>query len=366
MRPLFSWTLTLCAGCVAPKGPTDEKQLPGSDTATDPGDSDGTDTGQTDDTGVCCDSEETADSGRDDTGPTVQTPACPTDTATDATCPGCTYIDIATGAYGSMAISDDGSIRYWGDYEEGLWLARPAGTYRDVAMVSSVACGVRDDNYACCWGYDPHDDLANAPAEQVGTVSLGGEHACAIRLDGTLTCWGDNAWGRTSAPEGIFAQVVTGTYHSCGLHPDGTIECWGIGPEDAGLTGYEGRDVGQVTDTLSGEYVAIAAGGSSNCAINTYGYVYCWGNYADYFAETFDDDTFVNISITEYGRACGINSLGEIVCTVATSGSTAGDTPPAGNNFVQVSVGTTHGCALDTEGAITCWGTDHYGETIPP
>lgn len=364
MRHLVSLTLTLCAGCVAPKGPTEESQPRTADTATDSVDADGTDTGHADDTGACCDSQETADSVQDDTGSAVQTPACPTDTATDANCPGCTYMDIATGSYGSTALTDDGSIRYWGTYEEGLWLARPAGRYLDVSMANGQACGVRDDHYACCWGYDPVGELSNVPGEQVAAVSVGSGNACAIRLDGTATCWGDDAWGNTDAPDGIFAQIVTGDRHSCGLHPDGTVECWGIGPEDADLTGYEGRDVGQVTDTPSGAFLRIAAGSNTSCAINAYGIVNCWGELAYEVETVFDGDTWIDIDVDNDGQACGIRSTGDIVCQPAPYVDDL--TPPAGGGFVQISVGHTHACALDIEGAITCWGTDHYGETIPP
>lgn len=101
-------------------------------------------------------------------------------------------------------------------------------------------------------------------------------HVCAILLDGTLTCWGSNTWGQLDAPEGSYLQIVAGDYHSCAAWADGAVACWGIGPEDAGVDGYDDhRDREQVSDTPAGSFLRLAGGGETSCGITSHGRVDC-------------------------------------------------------------------------------------------
>ena len=62
--------------------------------------------------------------------------------------------------------------------------------------------------------------------------------------------------------------------------------------------------------------------------------------------------------------ACGLSSAGEISCWGEDNGEDNLRAPIG--TFVDISIGTAHGCARDANNMVTCWGWDTYGQSSAP
>jgi alpha-tubulin suppressor-like RCC1 family protein len=94
------------------------------------------------------------------------------------------------------------------------------------------------------WGTD--DDFGSVSGIPAGvfTAVAAGAGGLAIRTDGTLVSWA-NDWG---TPAGTFTAIAASSTHRVAIRTDGTLISWG---DDS---------LGQVSDTPSGTFKAIAAG----------------------------------------------------------------------------------------------------------
>lgn len=149
---------------------------------------------------------------------------------------------------------------------------------------------------------------ATVPAKRYTQVSVGFRHACARATDGTAICWGIGGSG----------QLGDGTTTSSVAHP--------VAVRTAG-TPMAGRSITQ-----------IVAGYTQTCAIAG-GSVFCWGEG----------------SSGQLGNGTEADSLVPVAVTTA-------GTPLAGRTVKQVSVGTSNACAVTTDGAIACWGSNTFGQ----
>jgi hypothetical protein len=229
-----------------------------------------------------------------------------------------------------------------------------------------------------CWGND-RGLVRNKPAGKFTSVSVGGdgnttqiEFGCALRPNHAVVCWGSHAHGLNKPPLGSFKEVTSGGTFACGLRQSGTVTCWGANP---------------AVPAGSFTHVSVGAGWERNfgCAIRTSGRVLCWGSHLGNLG--YPDDQiyppagrFSQISAGIYG-ACGLRPNGSIACWGEATG-------PAGQGFlsvstgqgfacglrrdhvvvcesnkgkpglyVQVSVGQTDFCGVETSGGIRCWGS---------
>ena len=224
---------------------------------------------------------------------------------------------------------------------EGRWIAVTAGGHE-----SSHACAVNSEAAMACWG-DDYAGQATAPVGRFRAVSAGGSHACAVAASGALVCWGDDTVGQTSPPEGVFSSVASGSIHSCAIREsDGGVECWG-----------DNRN-GQASPP-GGTFSSIAAGGYHSCALRALdGVVECWGHNVHGQASP-PPGGFSSLAAGDY-LTCGLSS-GRLACW----GLAAADAP-VGGRFAMVDLGDEHGCALDTDGRVVCWGDNRYGQASPP
>ena len=179
-------------------------------------------------------------------------------------------------------------------------------------------------------------------------VNSGENHSCAVVSDGTVRCWGLNNAGqlgdgtiigrpRPVSVSGISTAVaVAGGYnYSCALLSSGAIKCWG-----SNASGQLGN--GTTTQSLTPVFVsgistaiAVANGTYHSCAVLSNGTVKCWG-------------------MNSYG------SLGN-----GTTSSIGIHTPVSVlgiSTAIAVTAGSSHTCALLSDGTMKCWGSNTYGE----
>jgi hypothetical protein len=174
---------------------------------------------------------------------------------------GTDFVQVAGGAYFSLALRDDGSIVSWGDDSHGQVSDTPAGTdFVQVAGGAYFSLALRDDGSIVSWGDDGDGQVSGTPAgsDFVAVSAHGcGYHGLALRENGSIAAWGTNWWGEGAAPAGSdFVTIAAGGEHNLAWRADGSILAWG---DDSR---------GQVSGTPAGsDSLAISAGGWHNLAV---------------------------------------------------------------------------------------------------
>ena len=84
--------------------------------------------------------------------------------------------------------------------DEELAAEFPDDNFTAIATGAWHSCGLREEGRAECWGSNPFGQ-AEAPEEPFSALAAGERHSCGLRADGTVTCWGNNEVGQTFAPD---------------------------------------------------------------------------------------------------------------------------------------------------------------------
>ncbi|MEX1255743.1 MAG: hypothetical protein WEE64_15520 [Dehalococcoidia bacterium] len=177
-------------------------------------------------------------------------------------------------------------------------------------------------------------------------LSLGALVLLALSLGVTWTA------PRPAAAAGVVA-VAAGAVHTCALTGEGTVKCWGGGPSGqrgdgtTDLRRYEPVDVcadAACITPLSG-VARITAGNTHTCALMEGGGVKCWGS-------------------SNQGQL-GNGELGEdtahaVPYPVDVCADEACATPLSG--VISVVAGNYHTCALTSDRAVKCWGSNTTGQ----
>jgi len=226
-----------------------------------------------------------------------------------------------------------------------------------------------NNTYLYCQGYNASGQLGNgttvnsnsptqvANIQNVSAIATGYGHSCAI-ASGVAYCWGDNTVGQLgngttvsattpqpvpSLPIGNNDDIAAGWLHACAVVRSGTsggdVYCWGYNGD--GQLG-NGTTTNSAVPVLvggpgQGRYTAVAVGMSHSCALDTFGYMYCWG--ANYYGQLGDGTT--NSRLIPAGV----------------------DYPPGYylGNVNAMATGLGHTCAQTTT-ATYCWGYNAYGQ----
>ena len=289
---------------------------------------------------------------------------------------------IAAGDSHVCALLSDGTVWCWGAINQGevgngqvadSFVATPVQVSGLPAGVTAIAasgnnsCAVVGSTGAVyCWGDNTSSQLgSNASGDSVGTPVMAagiGSFDTAVATGGGVTCafpaftycWGNNGESELAKPAS--APTTTPTFvsdggdspqqmavahtHTCELRASGGIYCWGL--NELGDLGDKDTAVGSVAatpvkvDGLSTAAVGIASGYLETCAALLNGTVWCWGS--------------------ERSGALGngvTSSDGYSASPVQVSGISAAKS---------VAVAELHGCALNRNGSIQCWGVGGDGE----
>jgi len=233
-----------------------------------------------------------------------------------------------------------------------------------VAKISSGVyhvCGVDVAGVAYCWGNNDGGRLGNGvpgnspvPVAVSGgqtykLIATGEDHTCAITANGAAYCWGVNDNGQlgngnkisSDVPVAVmgghtFKAIGTGTRFSCGLTTAGAAYCWGsnIGGQ-LGVGGSMAASQTEPVPVVGGHtFHKLAVGSRHACALTEEGQAYCWGS-------------------NQYGRLGDGTSTVFQLTPVAVTGN---------HEFVDITAGAAHTCALERDGDAFCWGHNEFGQ----
>ncbi len=299
--------------------------------------------------------------------------------------------DIAAGVTSTCALTTAGRAYCWGGGYPGTASqlgdssitssATPVpiqtdSTFAQISVGGAHSCALTVGGTALCWGGNQFGQLGNGTVTSSATpvvvsstlrftsISASSSTTCAVAVSGVGYCWGSNRWGQIGVgdvpynsfglaerrPREIsgdlrWVQIAAGFDHSCGVTTSGAALCWGLN-ENAGQLG-DGTSIshrgvpGAVTGGRS--YDGIAAGAVATCAHTSANELYCWGS--NYFGGLGNGQT----------QASGVNRPVKNIGGSFRGGEAA--------RHHSVGLGSSHGCAIKTDGAVSCWGDAFYGQT---
>jgi alpha-tubulin suppressor-like RCC1 family protein len=298
---------------------------------------------------------------------------------------------IAGGNRYTCAVRDDHTVVCWGRNDSGElgigYVSRSdvltPTKVEGVAGATSVATG---DHHACallgpeadravvCWGRNSQGELGDGKLSardvalpvtgltQATALSVGGAHSCALTTTGVM-CWGKNDFGQSGdgQPNALnqatlvnrlpaeITEIATGKSHTCAI-AQGKVWCWGsnaVGQLGIGKTGetpqlYKPSPV-QTSAKVDLENVDhLSAHGDFTCAHVSTDSLWCWGY--DTLGTGTPDMNGVSRSLTAQQVVRGL----------------------AGLAATKVATGSTHACALKTDGTVACWGENSVGQVGDP
>ncbi len=333
---------------------------------------------------------------------------------------------MALGNFHTCAVTQAGAVYCWGDNFWGQLGDGTTTTRTLMRAVSGLASGVRaiaaGTGHTCalttagavlCWGKNDFGQLGNGTtvnasvpvpvaglASGVSAIAAGFDHTCALRTGGAVLCWGRNDFGQlgdgttTNSPipspvTGLAPGIVgisTGGFHSCAVTQGGGAVCWGDGLSgQLGDGAYESSPTPVAVSGLASGVTAIASGWVHSCALLTNGTSKCWGyDGAGQFADGTQDDSSSPVASSRLTESvvslvagevhtCGLTARGGVLCWGGDMDFQLGDNRPLGlsspgqvtglgSGVTAISAGQFFTCALNSAGAVLCWGNDAVGE----
>jgi alpha-tubulin suppressor-like RCC1 family protein len=264
-------------------------------------------------------------------------------------------------------------------------------------------CALIHGTLHCREKVTPAEPLAAEPAllglEHVTSAAFGRDFGCVTTSAGGVECFGGNHFGqlgagvradRHEAPlslPGIHGakRVYAGPAHACAILDDGRVSCWGKNQagENGSSTNYleaarelvEPQVVRGVTDATE-----LALAWDTTCAASAKGHVSCWGRARLPEQQARGNSNETPTPIPSLEGASSLTANEESFCAVKDEKLLCwGDMmmlSPNGTrdelnvlpvaHATRVSLGSTHGCALDASGAVYCFGSNGEGQLGKP
>ncbi len=294
-------------------------------------------------------------------------------------CPAdCGWVSVAAGAFHTCAVSGDGSVWCWGENGAGQLGDSTTDDRHEPTLVPGLAgalavtagiahsCAVLDDGSVWCWGSDNHGQLGNGapgaslvPVQVVNLINVvaidaGGEHTCALSGQ-NLWCWGRDERGQ-------------------------------LGDD---LAGDQQHPVPVSSSTGLNLVLAVSAGEKHTCAIRADNTAWCWGDkgsgrlgdgtntdqHQPVPVNTTTGLTAVSVISAGFHHSCAIDTGGAVWCWGDKADGRLGDGTDTARPIPQpvdltsgltaatdVFAAKTHSCALDSAGAAWCWGGNGDGQ----
>jgi len=229
----------------------------------------------------------------------------------------------------------------------------------------------------------------------VESIATGSYHSCAIRHDGQVTCWGANDYGQFASPAGADQEhavplpgslpdvlATTGGFgFHCLLNAAGTVSCAG---RNLARTLGDGTTTSRAAfapvQGLPGPVAQVDAGGTHVCAV-VGGAAWCWGDNTDgKLGDGTNQPRATPVPVSGLGTgiakvvageffSCALDTTGAVFCWGNNQlgslgdGTGKGSTVPVAvsglsSGVIDVDAGGYHACALTSEGQVRCWGMD--------
>ncbi len=327
----------------------------------------------------------------------------------------------------SCALLEGGIVKCWGlnfygqlgDGSRGLGLT-PVTTRGLGSGVQQIGAG---ENHSCaltaaggvkCWGANYSGQLGDGtstdrtePVDVLGltsgvrAIAVGHRHTCAVTNAGAMRCWGFNFFGqlgdgsdqdRLTAVDAVglssgVVQIAAGGRHTCALRGSGLVNCWGS--NGSFQLGNDGDENSQLTPTpvigLIGTVTALDLGGDHSCVLIAGGTVKCWGrNDVGQLGNGDNARSRRPVDVVgllpgvqsiavgqEHGcalqadstlRCWGLNFSGQLGDGGSTQSFEPRTTTQLPAPMQAVSVGEEHSCGLSNAGAVLCWGLNFFGQ----
>jgi alpha-tubulin suppressor-like RCC1 family protein len=309
-------------------------------------------------------------------------------------------VKIAAGDGAACAVMDNGRVRCWGKNDGGERGTAPsrddAATPVEVPGVANavdivmggdsgssgdIACAISKAKDVTCWGGSqmfPTPDTKPDPRafpELKGVISLalGGGTAYAVKPDGTVWGWGGSAFNaladgtQSSGPDRPLTQipgltgatqVAAGQNHGCALLGDGTVSCWGYPSKQQPPTVVAG---------LAGVTAIFGETQRDRTCATTTDSTQCWDGEG-----TLQPIATLATVIKIAGRnhMCALDSIGAVSCWGDNSmgqlgGSGTSSTPGKVEGLgtaIDIAVGHAFTCAALEDGTASCWGYNQRGQ----
>lgn len=331
---------------------------------------------------------------------------------------------VATGAYHTCSIVDDGDVWCWGsnlygELGDATSITRPTPRSvmglptkaKTISAGKNITCALLIDERIYCWGANGQGQLGNntlidqhtptkvAQIDKAKSVQVGINHSCAVLLNSTVMCWGANGGGQLGNGNTIdspqaqlvngltnITNVALGLFHTCALLTTSQVKCWGN--NDSGQLGNGSTTASTtpvIVQNLGNDLNHIVSRQNHTCAISP-AKVVCWGENT---SGQLGNGTWLNQNI-----AVAIKDLDTDILSVATGGfHTCVATTSASNNLFcvgensygqlgngvstlayipapiaslstgvgQITAGSSHSCVSNAN-QIQCWGNNRFGQ----
>ena len=176
-------------------------------------------------------------------------------------------------------------------------------------------------------------------------IAAGGSHTCGIQADGKAICWGDDYAGQSSPREGRFVSISAGFSNACALRADGNPVCWGY--------------IDNPDEKHRFIFLDLGIYGGENCGIRIDGSAFCW----DRTASIVPTGKLMTIS-SGSSHGCALRTNGVAVCWGDEDAQQ--DRPDKAEQYTAIGAGDDYTCALRTDDSPVCWGLDNKWKNAAP